>query len=106
MARPQIRAHAKATNATPLLDQDSPQGTIPPLCPLLLSSPSPISPSLPSPLSASHPPRTAYPNPHPCFLLFFHLQEAEGVSAEKAKELYRDMYLGREFEEMCAQVGT
>jgi len=28
------------------------------------------------------------------------------VTPETAKDLYSDMLLGREFEEMCAQVGT
>ena len=31
-------------------------------------------------------------------------QGQKKISAEEAKELYRDMYLGREFEEMCAQM--
>lgn len=31
-------------------------------------------------------------------------QGQQKISAEDAKELYRDMVLGREFEEMCAQM--
>lgn len=31
-------------------------------------------------------------------------QAQKKISAEEAKELYRDMFLGREFEEMCAQM--
>ncbi|GAB4813414.1 hypothetical protein N2152v2_000460 [Parachlorella kessleri] len=31
-------------------------------------------------------------------------EKKAGISAEVAKDLYRDMYLGREFEEMCAQM--
>eukprot|EP00887_Chlorella_sp_A99_P006925 scaffold2.g6925.t1 len=31
-------------------------------------------------------------------------KKGEAISAEEAKELYRDMVLGREFEEMCAQM--
>jgi pyruvate dehydrogenase E1 component alpha subunit len=31
-------------------------------------------------------------------------QGQQKISAEDAKELYRDMFLGREFEEMCAQM--
>lgn len=31
-------------------------------------------------------------------------QGQKKISAEEAKELYKDMFLGREFEEMCAQM--
>ena len=32
------------------------------------------------------------------------LKEAKGLSSEKARDLYRDMFLGREFEERCAEM--
>ena len=31
-------------------------------------------------------------------------KQQKGLTPEVAKDLYRDMFLGREFEEMCAQM--